>query len=67
MTERVASPAYERSERSGNALLVVALACLILGVAAIYFLAPVGLAPRFTMLALALLALPESFFYLPTP
>jgi two-component system cell cycle sensor histidine kinase/response regulator CckA len=62
MTERVASPAYDRSERSGSALLVVALACLIFGVAAIYFLAPVGLAPRFTMLALALFGVAGIFF-----
>ena len=62
MTERAASPAFNQNERRGSAVLVLALALLILGVAAIYFLAPTALAPRFTMLALALFGVAGIFF-----
>ena len=62
MTERAASPAFNQNERRGSAVLVLALALIILGVATIYFLAPTALAPRFTMLALALFGVAGIFF-----
>ena len=62
MTERAASPAFNQNERRGSAVLVLALALILLGVATIYFLAPTALAPRFTMLALALFGVAGIFF-----
>lgn len=62
MTDRVASSAFDRGERPGNAGLVLALAVAIVAVLGIYFLAPAAMAPRFVMLALALFGVAGVFF-----
>jgi two-component system cell cycle sensor histidine kinase/response regulator CckA len=60
MTENPASSAYDRSERPGNAGLVLALAAALIGVMAVFFFAP-AIAPRFTVLALAVFAMAGVF------
>ena len=55
MTENTASSVYDRTERSGNVRLVIALAAALLGVLAAAHFAP-ATAPRFTMAALAVFA-----------
>ena len=60
MIEKVASLAYDRTERPGVAWLVLLLAAALVGVMAAYFLAPAS-APRVTMAALAMFAVAGVF------
>ena len=60
MIEKVASSAYDRTERPGVAWLVLLLAAALVGVMAVYFLAPAS-APRVTMAALAVFAVAGVF------
>ncbi len=60
MIEKVASSAYDRTERPGVAWLVLLLAAALVGVMAAYFLAPAS-APRVTMAALAMFAVAGVF------
>ena len=60
MIEKVASSAYDRTERPGVAWLVLLLAAALVGVMAVYFLAPAS-APRVTMAALAMFAVAGVF------
>jgi len=60
MSDNPASSAYDRSERPGNAGLVLALAAALIGVMAVFFFAP-AIAPRFTVLALAVFAMAGVF------
>ncbi len=55
MTDKLASSAYDRTESPGNVGLVLALAVTLVGVMAVFFFAP-AVAPRFTILALAVCA-----------
>ncbi|MGA9600816.1 MAG: PAS domain-containing protein, partial [Methylocystis sp.] len=60
MPENAASSAYDRSERPGNAGLVLLLAIALMGVTAVFFFAPAQ-APRFTLLALSVFAMAGVF------
>jgi two-component system cell cycle sensor histidine kinase/response regulator CckA len=60
MSDNPASSAYDRSERPGNAGLVLALAAALISVMAVFFFAP-NAAPRFTVLALAVFAMAGVF------
>jgi len=60
MPENSASSAYDRSERPGNAGLVLLLAIALMGVTAVFFFAPAQ-APRFTLLALSVFAMAGVF------
>ena len=62
MTDRTGSSAVDRSERPGNVGLVLALAIAVVGALAAYYLAPSTMAPRFTILALALFGVAGVFF-----
>lgn len=61
MTDRPASPAYDRTERPGNVGLVLALAIGLVGAAVVFSLTPASVAPRFTGGVLALLAVAGVF------
>ena len=60
MIEKPASSAYDRTERPGSARLVLALAAALVGIMAVFFFAP-AVAPRFTILALAVFAVAGVF------
>ncbi len=62
MTDRTGSSAVDRSERPANVGLVLALAIAVVGALAAYYLAPSTMAPRFTILALALFGVAGVFF-----
>ena len=62
MTERAAPAPFERNEKPGSAALVLALAGAIIAVTALYFLAPAAVAPRVTMVAMALFGVAGVFF-----
>ncbi len=62
MTDETVPPAYEPNESHGNARLLLTLAALLIGVLAVFFLAPAGAAPRFTIVALAVFAVAGVFF-----
>ena len=62
MSERLAPSAYDRTERPGGALLVLALSLAIICVAAVFVLAPSAFAPRIAMAALALFSIAGVFF-----
>ncbi len=62
MTDGTVPPAYDPNDRPGNAALVVTLTALLIGVLAVFFLAPAGAAPRFTIVALAVFAVAGVFF-----
>jgi two-component system, cell cycle sensor histidine kinase and response regulator CckA len=55
MTDKPAPSAYDRTESTGNVGLVLALAVALVGVMGVFFFAP-AVAPRFTILALAVCA-----------
>jgi two-component system cell cycle sensor histidine kinase/response regulator CckA len=62
MTERLAPSAYDRAERPGGSMLVLALSLAIICVAAVFLLAPAAFAPRIAMAALALFSIAGVFF-----
>ncbi|MEF3368119.1 ATP-binding protein [Methylocystis sp. 9N] len=62
MTDRIAASAFERSERPASVGLVLALAVAVVAALAVYYFAPVELAPRFAMLALAFFGFAGVFF-----
>ncbi|MBM3654438.1 MAG: PAS domain-containing protein, partial [Alphaproteobacteria bacterium] len=62
MTDRTGSSAIERGERSTNVGLTLALVIALIGAAAAYSLTPSDLAPRITVLALAIFGVAGIFF-----
>ncbi|MGJ0395721.1 MAG: cell cycle histidine kinase CckA [Methylocystis sp.] len=62
MTDRAGSSAMERSERPTNVGLTLALVIALIGATAAYYLTPSDLAPRITVLALAIFGVAGIFF-----
>ncbi|MFO1126033.1 MAG: hypothetical protein U1E25_12695 [Methylocystis sp.] len=62
MTDGTGSSAIERSEQPPNVGLTLALVIALIGATAAYYLAPSELAPRITVLALAIFGVAGIFF-----